>query len=222
VGEALESGLRTPVRRLAIVVGPATMLGGWWLARSAAATGRIAAADAAFRSPGVWTDDLGLGLLVLALLAGCVAMASAGARRMPPAASAIALVTIGLCGGTAREGARQLLAHVAAEPRRGEVVARLEALRAVVDRYSSRTDTVVVVDCDIECLYRVRRNGLHAKLGELDEAALGRWAGQGARLLVHFKKAPLPEAARKLPVLGNGDSWSVSCLPGQSCPERVR
>lgn len=184
------------------------------------------------RNRALWVDDLGAARLV-----AIIVLAFALGHRLRPRRVPLSLGVFFMlgCAASAYRPARdqlQYFRYYTALDRRAGLEPELNALRAVVDRYSAPSDRVVMSpggtyrEPSMVLYYYVRRNGfgLREKEGKEiapNDGAIEMFRSRGAKLWVQID-APEKVNHARLPgkVLGEGSWWKVGCLAADGCPAR--
>lgn len=209
--------LDSPDRRPKLVVARAGLLGlvlplGVYLSNPADWAGvKELAID---KNRGVWTSDLNLGLLALCIVLALGTAAFLRPRRIPAWAG---LPVLGLVLASAYlpwQHADQWFRYYDSTMARRGFPARVAALRAAVDKHSSREDRVVVDPPEMVLFSWVLRNGFGP--GELKaEGGPARMKSRNTRLWVQFDGGgAAPKAGR---LLETGPNFRVYCIADDDC-----
>lgn len=165
----------------------------------------------------VWTSDLRVALLCVALLLAIAIGPHLRPRRVPGALGGALLLAILLSGVGAFRDARQYFGYYAGLDHRRGFDAELGRLRAAVDKLSDVDERVVVSSDEMVHFYYPLRNGFPASAVNTP-AKLAHVRARGVRLYVHIDfeggpSAPLVSGN----VIAKGAWWRIYCIDAAGC-----
>lgn len=221
---ALESATRRPpitAYRVALALALLLPLG---LATARASTwSSVEPADFGFeRNRAVWTDDLGLLRILMALVVAIALAPRLRPRRIPRWIGVPAILAVLSTGWWALRDRDQYFRFYTAITKRRGFTEELSALRAAVARYSSVDDRVVVNADEMTFFYYALRNGFPVAQVQ-SPAQLAAARARGARLYLHLDPLAAGETPPQMQgtLLERGRYWRMYCIDERGCPERT-
>ena len=182
----------------------------------------IAPSDLGFaHHRGIWTDDLGLGRILIVVLVAIAVGPRLRPRRVPAWLGLTVMLGVLLSGVWALRDADQYFRFYAAIGKRGDFSSELAGLRAAVDRYSHVEDRIVTNDdTSLHCYYALRNCFAASEARTRDTLAAVR--ARGARLYVHVDSFEGSTTAAQIggEPLERGRWWRVYCIDERGCTAR--
>lgn len=163
----------------------------------------------------VWTDDIGLARLLLAVVLVFAVAPLLRRLRIPTWAGPLLVIAFFWTGIPAAQNTWQFLRFYSAVTKRPST-AGVPELQAAIDRHSTVADRILSSEPEPIWFHYARRNGF--PLAMPTPAQVANLRPRGARLYVHFKPTPAPSPPGRL--LASGTSWYLYCVAADDCPTR--